>query len=64
METEATQECSRCKRSRRVQFMVLRTSYAGKRVWRCRKKSVCASKARRLREAQALKTQASKTKGK
>jgi hypothetical protein len=49
MDAQDRQQCTRCMRTRRVQFMVLRTNTSGKRVWRCRKRSVCASKGRRLR---------------
>lgn len=41
--------CTRCDRNRRLKFMVKRTTRYGKTVWRCRKKSVCATKGRRIR---------------
>lgn len=47
--TDETATCTRCHRTRRVQFLVQRKNRAGKLVWRCRKLSVCASKGRRLR---------------
>lgn len=43
--------CTRCHRLRRERFLIQRKNYSGKTVWRCRKKSVCASKGRRIREA-------------
>lgn len=40
--------CSRCKRERRVKFLIERKNYSGKLVWRCRKRSVCHSIAKRI----------------
>jgi hypothetical protein len=44
---ELTQTCTRCRRTRREKFLIERKNRAGKRVWRCRKRSVCATKSRR-----------------
>lgn len=49
METEIKHTCTRCRRTRREKFMWQRKNYSGKKVWRCRKKSVCASKGARFR---------------
>ncbi len=45
-------QCTRCKRLRFERYLTLKKNYSGKRVLRCRAVSVCASKARRLRQAQ------------
>lgn len=51
--------CTRCGRTRQTKFMILRTltdrRRGVKKVWRCRAKSVCASKGRRARRAAAVK---------
>lgn len=47
---ELKHSCTRCHRVRREKFLWQRKNYSGKLVWRCRKKSVCASKGRRLRK--------------
>lgn len=46
--------CTRCKRSRLERYVIQRTVRSGKKVWRCRKKSVCSSKGRRIRAAAVL----------
>lgn len=43
------QTCTRCLRTRDTKYMILRKVYSGKKVWRCRSRSVCASKGKRLR---------------
>lgn len=45
------QMCTRCERLRREDKVIQRRNRAGKLVWRCRKRSVCASRGRRLRGA-------------
>lgn len=53
MEAEIKRTCTRCRRTRREKFMWQRKNYSGKKVWRCRKKSVCASKGARFRALSA-----------
>lgn len=40
--------CSRCKRERRMKFLIQRKNYSGRLVVRCRKRSVCHSIAKRI----------------
>lgn len=47
-DAEALGICSRCKRERRVRFLIERKNYSGKSVLRCRKRSVCHSIAKRI----------------
>lgn len=49
-EKDTMHTCTRCRRTRREKFMWMRKNYSGKKVWRCKKKSVCATKGRRLIE--------------
>lgn len=62
--TDELLTCSRCGRTRRAKFLTSRKNYKGKRVIRCRQKSVCHSKAKRT-NAQYRKsvTRFSKKKG-
>lgn len=53
MTDETMLQCTKCKRYRLEKYIVLRKTYGGKKKYRCRKKSVCASKARRLDKARA-----------
>jgi hypothetical protein len=39
--------CTKCKRTRMDKYIVLRKTYGGKKKYRCRARSVCASIARR-----------------
>lgn len=48
----ATETCTRCHRTRRVKFLIQRKNQKGKLVWRCRARSVCSTKGRRIRRAQ------------
>lgn len=40
--------CGRCRRERRLKFLIERRNYSGKIVLRCRKRSVCHSIAKRI----------------
>jgi len=40
--------CARCRRERRLRFLIERRNYSGKIVLRCRKRSVCHSIAKRV----------------
>lgn len=40
-------QCTKCKRVREDKYVVLRKVYGGKKKYRCRARSVCASIARR-----------------
>lgn len=42
-------QCTKCKRTRPEKYIVLRKVYGGKKKYRCRARSVCASVARRNR---------------
>lgn len=46
--TEPTAVCSRCRRERRIRFLIERKNYSGRLVRRCRKRSVCHSIAKRI----------------
>jgi len=45
--------CSRCKRERDIKYLIDRKVW-GKTKTRCRARSVCSSKARRLRKVRAV----------
>lgn len=44
-------QCTKCKRVRDEKYIVLRKTYSGKKKYRCRARSVCASIARRKRDS-------------